>query len=427
MNGETSLCNFPEALLLPSDAGCAKYCSETLVNELVNGHATDFVYSVLSVPERREHGVFFSGPEWAEKILSKVNFLNWKRFVDPSVGVGDLLLAVCKRLPLEETLKKTLDNWSERLVAVDLRKSFLEIAWMRIQAMAMHRHKTEKSEPHELKFRPLPKSFIVGDALLVELNLRSDDCVIMNPPYQRILAAPKSFVGSGMRSAAALHLERILLQASKGTGIFALIPDVLRSGSSYERFRKELKMRGQVLSFEAFGAFGPAADIDVAILAAIIGTSEDKVSDAEMHDDYEVVGDRFLISVGPVVPHRTPTTGEPYGYLTAKNATVGSEISAPVEVAAYTSRLEKGPFVVVRRTSSPTDNMRARATVITSKENFLVENHLIILKPKDNKVKTCRDLVKVLSNQRTNDWLNNFIRCRHLTVGALKQLPWISS
>jgi hypothetical protein len=53
-----------------------------------------------------------------------------------------------------------------------------------------------------------------------------------------------------------------------------------------------------------------------------------------------------------------------------------------------------------------------------------IENHLLVLRPKDDSPKTCEELLGLLSLQRTNEWLNRRIRCRHLTVGALADLPW---
>jgi hypothetical protein len=53
----------------------------------------------------------------------------------------------------------------------------------------------------------------------------------------------------------------------------------------------------------------------------------------------------------------------------------------------------------------------------------VIENHMIVVKPKDGKVKTCKMLMKILQCQQTNDFLNNRIRLRHLTVGVVKDIP----
>ncbi|MCQ9468789.1 hypothetical protein NRB15_00395 [Pseudomonas alliivorans] len=426
MNGEIPLSSFATALMTVGDLDEGTSYPKKLVSDLMNGHATDFVYNTLSLSDRRTHGVFFSGASWAKKILEGHDLTGWQRFIDPSVGVGDLLLEVCRSLPLKKTANETIGDWANRLVAVDLRKSFLDIAWMRIQALAFHRHAAEKGQSDKIHFRELPQNFLVGDALETNLHLTPNDCVVMNPPYQRIQAPENSFTGKGKRSAAAVHLERIVRIAPPGVGIFALIPDVLRSGSSYAKFRAELTNLINFNSFEPFGAFGTQADIDVAILVAISKAPEELLiaPEPEIFNE-QCVEDFFSVSVGPVVPHRTLTDGKLYGYLTAKNAVVGQEIKAASEFATYNCRIERGPFVIVRRTSSPSDRKRARSTLFSSREEALVENHLLILKPKDKKISTCRLLLNVLDDERTDAWLNHRIRCRHLTVGAIKSLPWI--
>ncbi|MGY2223929.1 hypothetical protein ACW9IK_14675 [Pseudomonas gingeri] len=427
MNGEIPLSTFATALMTASDLDDGTRCPEKLVGDLMKGHATDFVYNTLSLSDRRRHGVFFSGSAWAKKILAGHDLTQWRRFVDPSVGVGDLLIEVCHTLPLRSTVNETIMHWATLLVAVDIRKSFLDIAWMRIQAFAFHRHSIEKGQASKITFSKLPESFLVGDILSINLNLRQSDCIIMNPPYQRIQAPESSFVGKGKRSAAALHLEHILLQAPPGLRIFALIPDVLRSGSSYTKFRTELKNKTEIHSLNPSGAFGVQADVDVSILIATSKKHEETLPTAEENTPQnKCVEDFFSVSVGPVVPHRTPTTGRLHGYFTAKNAGASAEISSPTEFATYNCRLDKGPFVMVRRTSSPSDKKRARSTLFASHKKVLIENHLLILKPKDNKLSTCRSLLRILDDDGTNAWLNQHIRCRHLTVGALKSLPWIA-
>jgi hypothetical protein len=53
-----------------------------------------------------------------------------------------------------------------------------------------------------------------------------------------------------------------------------------------------------------------------------------------------------------------------------------------------------------------------------------VENHLIVFLPKNNKLSECKRLLRVLKSRKTDQWLNNRIRCRHLTVRSLNELPW---
>jgi hypothetical protein len=83
----------------------------------------------------------------------------------------------------------------------------------------------------------------------------------------------------------------------------------------------------------------------------------------------------------------------------------------------------KPPFVVLRRTSRPGHPYRAAATVILGTKPVAVENHLIVCEPHDKSAETCRALMKQLHTQRVNDFLDQRIRCRHLTVGAVAAIP----
>lgn len=423
MNGESSLTTFAQDLIESGDLYSELNSVECERQKLLNNDIKDVIYNTLTLLDRRAHGIFFSGPKWAKILSSKIDISKWERFVDPSVGTGDLLLEICANLPLELSFCETVRSWSRRLLAIDLRESFLRITWFRIQMLALRRHRVTDPNTNGILLA-LPETFVAGDSLAIKFQLNASDCVIMNPPYQRVVAGDHSFVGRGKRSAAALHIEHVLLHSMPGTGIVALLPDVLRSGSSYNKFRNEIYQRVDVNSFEAFGNFGNDADIDVAVLVGTV-KQRDVNQEVSMADNSLTLSEKFNVCVGSVVPHRTEATGEQYPYLTAKNAKVGSVISVTVETAAYAARLERGPFVIVRRTSSPSDRKRARATLVSAETDFYVENHLLIISPKDRSITECENLIKVLEDARTDQWLNQHIRCRHLTVGALKSLPWL--
>ena len=81
------------------------------------------------------------------------------------------------------------------------------------------------------------------------------------------------------------------------------------------------------------------------------------------------------------------------------------------------------PLIVIKRTSSPSDRNRASATIINLREPVAIENHMIVVTPKDGKMDTCRKLMRILQNQKTNDFLNERIRLRHLTIGVIKDIP----
>ena len=60
---------------------------------------------------------------------------------------------------------------------------------------------------------------------------------------------------------------------------------------------------------------------------------------------------------------------------------------------------------------------------MNSKNLVAVENHLFVLKPIDNTVETCIKMMKILKNKKTDNWINSRIRCRHLTIEVIKNIP----
>ena len=83
-----------------------------------------------------------------------------------------------------------------------------------------------------------------------------------------------------------------------------------------------------------------------------------------------------------------------------------------------------GPFVVLRRTSSPSDKIRCSSTIINSGESFLVENHLLLVIPKNGSIKSCRKVHKFFNSANCNNIVNSKIRCRHLTTSVVLNLPY---
>jgi len=52
-----------------------------------------------------------------------------------------------------------------------------------------------------------------------------------------------------------------------------------------------------------------------------------------------------------------------------------------------------------------------------------VDNHLIVLQPKKGGIANCRKLLKLLKTQSTDEWIDSQIRCRHLTVKVVSNIP----
>ncbi len=135
------------------------------------------------------------------------------------------------------------------------------------------------------------------------------------------------------------------------------------------------------------------------------------------------IEDYYGVRVGPVVPYRDPEEGPSVAYICAKALSSWETVQRINERRRYSGTLFAPPFVAVRRTSRPGGD-RAVGTLVLGKRKVAVENHLLGLFPRSKSLKKCKELLHVLKSPETNSWLDERIRCRHLTVQALKELPW---
>ena len=135
------------------------------------------------------------------------------------------------------------------------------------------------------------------------------------------------------------------------------------------------------------------------------------------------VGELFVVSVGAVVPHRDPNKGRWSPFATSRTVPAWNIVREIGQHRRFEGTKVQPPFVTVRRTSSPRDPERAIGSVVLGKVPVAVENHLIVLKPKRGGQESCEFALQNLKDARTKAWLDERIRCRHLTVGALRELP----
>lgn len=401
--------------------GMREPLDRTPLEHLLDGATSDAINALLGRELRRNDGIFFSGPAWASRLREALPHGPFTRFVDPSCGVGDLLLEMARHLPLADTLTATLTDWAGRFSGMDLHAPLAQLAWYRLQALAMRRHGVTTAAADALD-GPASR-FDAVDALARPWMLRAGDCVLMNPPFNPIASPAWSSCSGGRVSAAALFLERALTDAPDGVTIVALLPEALRSGSRFARLRELIHARGRVHQFAACGRFSHEADIDVAILSVTIGTATDAPGDvARDAERSQTLSDLATVRVGTIVPHRDPRGRKAHPYLDVDGAPMWAETQVHAR-ERFKGKTFRPPFVVVRRTSSPSDRERARATLIRGRDAVMVENHLLVLMPKQRTLTACRQLVETLKDPRTTAWLNEALRCRHLTVGVMKQLP----
>jgi hypothetical protein len=273
----------------------------------------------------------------------------------------------------------------------------------------------------------LPK-VIVADAAQDLVTAEGATQIVLNPPYGKVRAPEGCSWATGKVSQAAIFAERCVSAAAPGTRLVAILPDVRRSGSFYARWRKRIEERTTIDSVQIVGAF-EGADVDVFILRLIVGDVPIRSAAAKWYspdgNGGGSVGDQFDVHVGAVVLHRHREIGPSRPFVMARDMPAWSTVDmVHGKRRRFNGRTFQPPFIVVRRTSAPREKRRAVGTLVLGTQPVAVENHLLVLLPKDGQAARCRQVLKVLGNRQTDRRLNGRIRCRHLTVSALRELPW---
>lgn len=395
-------------------------------SELVDLDSIDYVLrKCLTIEEMREAGSFFTGQQLATEVLSNFQTkINLDSVVlDPTCGAGNLLIECSRFLDVEETLSLTVERWGKVLCGYDLHESFVEAAKLRIVIEALR--------------RGVRRDCSIDDALDSLVNIKTNDVlkitsddligvthVIANPPFIAWESPKTNYWKQGKVNLAGVVMDHLLQTLPPSCEVHAILPDVLRSGSRYGDFRSFVssKMNGNCT---IWGRFSSKADVDVFLLKGVHSELGDGVSwfDNVEAQESRKLGDDFDVCIGPLVAYRDPEEGPEYSYVHPKNAPIWETLRQLPEKRKFLGRAITGPFVVVKRTSSPTDKFRASATIIMVKEPIAVENHMIVIKPRDNTLRSCQRLMRVLRSKATNEFLNHRIRLRHLTVGVVKEIP----
>ena len=393
----------------------------------LNGQASVELRRVIPLKKRRRFGAFFTGSNLAARLMSRcTKFDKHSIIYDPSLGMGDLLLATAKKLPLGRTLKETLKRWGRQLTGTDIHPEFVEGAKTRLVILAQQRHGVKSLGVNSIT--GLFPGIRVGDGLVQHKLFARATHLALNPPFV-LTAAPVGCKWAGGRITAAANFVITALERAKpGTEMVAILPDVLRSGSFTEHWRKRVEELATVELVKPYGIFDESADVDVFLLR--VRRRAKKSADKSVPwtsapvQTGTTIGDYFEVHVGRVVPHRDPEKGKWHPYIHARSVPMWKTMREFEESRQHEGKVYEPPFVVIRRTSRPGHPYRAAATVIAGKKSVAVENHLIVCEPKAKTLKMCKKLMTQLQTATVNEFLDDRIRCRHLTVGAVAAIPF---
>jgi len=406
----------------------ADFRSSEVLTAALDGQPGRELRRLVSLDERRLAGAFFTSSQLANSVVH--DHLPNKPGViicDPACGVGDLLVAASQRLPVVDDLSTTLSIWAKQLRGYDIHEEFVKAARLRLVLAALRRGSRCNHVTSVDKLTSLLTGVVKGDGLTA--NYDGVSAILMNPPYGGSSAPDDCSWATGNVSEAALFTAALMNRVAANTKLVAILPDVLRAGSRYARWREYLQHLVRVDSIHMVGLFDNWTDVDVFLLCGKRASHDAKLKRATWWPDqgrHSRVADFFDVHVGPVVPHRDPKSGPWRRFVHARLVPPWKRydvMHAPSR--RFDRRTFLPPFVVIRRTSRPDDGHRAIGTILTGTKRVAVENHLIVALPRTRGLEACIELLALLKTDVTTAWLNARIRCRHLTVGAVADIPWI--
>lgn len=380
----------------------------------------------VSAEDMKTEGCYFTGQTLAALLISKLDaaITDDSIVLDPTCGAGNLLIQCSRQLGVQSTLSKTLLSWGRVLRGFDIHPTFVEATKLRLILEAISRGAKKDCT--------LKRATSYFSHIKVKnfMQVKSEDLLgtthaLINPPFIPQKSPQEGIWKKGKVNAAAVIFEHCLNLLPNNANISAILPDVLRSGSRYQPWRG-MVCKKMIAECNVYGRFNHKTDVDVFILNGVIQNANKEINwgHGETGNADIKISDNFDVRVGPLVAYRDEKKGTNAPYVYPKNTAAWKVLKSPSEYRHYSGKLIKPPFVVIRRTSSPSDKNRATASIVNWKAPTAVENHLIVLKPNDGLLSTCEKLLLSLKRKETNEYLNQRIRCRHLTVGVIKELPY---
>lgn len=389
----------------------------------LNGQAGSELEKLVSLNCRRQAGAFFTNHLLADRLLKGAVFGDDSVIYDPACGAGDLLLAAARVLGPRKTLRETERLWNQSLRGTDRVPHFVEAARVRLLLQGRVFHSRSRLRA-DFQFGNISVNDAMKESALMALATH----VVMNPPFVSRHVSGGCEWTSGKANMAAVFVEHAMEHMQLGAQLFAILPEVLRTGSRYAKWRALVSSKAVMVSCESAGLFPGSADVDVFLLRLTRGLPKQEHNaiwseSATMQTHRGRLADQFDVTVGPVVPYRDPHKGKYHPFAHPRNVASWEVLPQIKGRRRWAGRLIKPPFVVLRRTSRPGDQYRATASVILCSEPVAVENHLIVCAPKDGLLATCHRLMRHLRSEVINKHLDEQMRCRHLTVGAVREIP----
>lgn len=390
----------------------------------LNGQAGMELEKRVSLYSRRRAGAFFTNHLLADRLLEKIDFGTDPVVYDMACGAGDLLLAAARTIGAKASLNDTVKNWQRSIHGTDRVGHFIDAARARLLLQARVLHPKDDA-PLKTGF----ESVAVADGMKEEDLIAKATHIVINPPFVSRRVTKDCEWASGKANLAAAFVDHALKHMKAGAQLCAILPEVLRTGTRYIKWRELVTARAQIFTVESAGQFSETADVDVFFLRLTRGDGADikqATWDAKQAQASASVSleEHFDVSVGPVVPYRDPHEGDAHPFATPHNIAAWRTVSASeIPKRQWKGRLVRPPFVVLRRTSRPGDAYRATASIVTGRQPVAVENHLIVCVPKQGGLEACRKLKRALRSERVNTHLNKIMRCRHLTVKSVREIP----
>jgi hypothetical protein len=418
---------------LATQLGSGATGSDASASASLDGEASVKLRGLVPLEYRRRVGAFFTPAPLKDRISCLISDSPGSIYLDPACGSGDLLLAASRQFPICETLSETLADWGERLRGYDLHDAFVQAARCRLVIAAIVRHR-ERGDETDISLADTRRAFrkiVVADGLkrLGHKGVFTGH-ILLNPPFGMMEPSIDCAWTKRPVSAAAVFADAALAHSAVGARVTAILPDVLRSGSRYAPWRLRWQEKGLISSITPYGQFDEHTDIDVFVLNSVAGLAPPQGVGAVWWPEERLlngnVSDHFSVHVGPVVDNRDPHRGRWYPFVTARDLPQRGTMEAVARRRRYRGRIFSPPFVAIRRTSRPMVRGKARISgiCVVGERGIAVDNHLIVAVPKDGTVASCERLVDLLGRDDTSQWLDQRIRCRHLTVGVVRSLAW---